>query len=62
MSDTRTISQLEAVGYPWIGCECCKKQTEDASYFSSQIIASAIGKPMTKAPAIANVNSVTGFI
>jgi hypothetical protein len=20
----RTISQLEAEGYPWIGCECCK--------------------------------------
>ena len=24
MTDTRTISQLEAEGYPWIGCECCK--------------------------------------
>jgi hypothetical protein len=24
MPDTRTISQLEAEGYPWIGCECCK--------------------------------------
>jgi hypothetical protein len=24
MADTRTISQLEAEGYPWIGCECCK--------------------------------------
>jgi hypothetical protein len=24
MTDTRTISQLEAKGYPWIGCECCK--------------------------------------
>jgi hypothetical protein len=25
MTDTRTISQLEAAeGYPWIGCECCK--------------------------------------
>jgi hypothetical protein len=24
MADTRTISQLEADGYPWIGCECCK--------------------------------------
>jgi hypothetical protein len=23
-SDNRTISQLEADGYPWIGCECCK--------------------------------------
>jgi hypothetical protein len=22
--DNRTISQLEAEGYPWIGCECCK--------------------------------------
>ena len=22
MADTRTISQLEAEGYPWIGCEC----------------------------------------
>jgi len=21
---SRTISQLEAEGYPWIGCECCK--------------------------------------
>ena len=25
MTDTRTISQLEAEGYPWIGCECCKR-------------------------------------
>jgi hypothetical protein len=24
MPDNRTISQLEAEGYPWIGCECCK--------------------------------------
>ena len=24
MTDTRTISQLEAEGYSWIGCECCK--------------------------------------
>jgi len=24
MPDTRTISRLEAEGYPWIGCECCK--------------------------------------
>jgi hypothetical protein len=24
MTDTRTISQLEAEGYPWIACECCK--------------------------------------
>jgi hypothetical protein len=24
MADNRTISQLEAGGYPWIGCECCK--------------------------------------
>src|SRR6266403_4672436 len=24
MADNRTISQLEAEGYPWIGCECCK--------------------------------------
>jgi hypothetical protein len=24
MPDTRTISQLEAEGYPWIACECCK--------------------------------------
>ena len=24
MTDRRTISQLEAEGYPWIGCECCK--------------------------------------
>src|SRR5712691_8147575 len=24
MADSRTISQLEAEGYPWIGCECCK--------------------------------------
>jgi hypothetical protein len=24
MTNTRTISQLEAEGYPWIGCECCK--------------------------------------
>jgi len=24
MADDRTISQLEAEGYPWIGCECCK--------------------------------------
>ena len=23
MTNTRTISQLEAEGYPWIGCECC---------------------------------------
>jgi hypothetical protein len=23
-ADNRTISQLEADGYPWIGCECCK--------------------------------------
>jgi hypothetical protein len=23
-ADNRTISQLEAEGYPWIGCECCK--------------------------------------
>ena|ERR1700716_1234076 len=24
MADNRIISQLEAEGYPWIGCECCK--------------------------------------
>jgi hypothetical protein len=24
MADNRTTSQLEAEGYPWIGCECCK--------------------------------------
>jgi len=24
MADNRTISHLEAEGYPWIGCECCK--------------------------------------
>ena len=24
MPDNCTISQLEAEGYPWIGCECCK--------------------------------------
>jgi len=24
MADNRTISQLEAEGYPWIGCECYK--------------------------------------
>ena len=24
MADSRAISQLEAQGYPWIGCECCK--------------------------------------
>ncbi len=24
MADNRTISQLEAEGYPWIGCACCK--------------------------------------
>ena len=24
MPDNQTISQLEAEGYPWIGCECCK--------------------------------------
>jgi hypothetical protein len=24
MADNRTISQLEAAGYPWIGCERCK--------------------------------------
>jgi hypothetical protein len=24
MPESRTISQLEAEGYPWIGCECCK--------------------------------------
>jgi hypothetical protein len=24
MADNRTISQLEAEGYRWIGCECCK--------------------------------------
>jgi hypothetical protein len=24
LADNRTISQLEAEGYPWIGCECCK--------------------------------------
>jgi hypothetical protein len=24
MTDTRTISQLETEGCPWIGCECCK--------------------------------------
>jgi hypothetical protein len=23
MADNRTISQLEAKGYPWIGCDCC---------------------------------------
>lgn len=27
MTDTRTISRLEAEGYPWIGCECCKGTT-----------------------------------
>jgi len=25
MTDTRTISQLEAEGYQRIGCECCCK-------------------------------------
>lgn len=24
MPETRTISQLEAAGYPWIAAECCK--------------------------------------
>jgi len=24
MADNRTISQFEAEGYPWIGCESCK--------------------------------------
>ena len=24
MANTRTISELEAEGYPWIGAECCK--------------------------------------
>ena len=24
MADNRTISQLEAERYSWIGCECCK--------------------------------------
>ncbi len=24
MPDTRTISQLEAAGFPWIAAECCK--------------------------------------
>jgi hypothetical protein len=24
MTDTRTISQLDADGYQWIGCECGK--------------------------------------
>jgi hypothetical protein len=24
MADNRTISQLEAERYDWIGCECCK--------------------------------------
>ena len=24
MPDTRTVSQLEAEGFPWIGCECYK--------------------------------------
>jgi hypothetical protein len=24
VADNRTISQLEAEGYPWIGCQCCK--------------------------------------
>jgi hypothetical protein len=24
MADNRTISRLEAEGYPWIGCQCCK--------------------------------------
>ena len=24
MTGNRTISQLEAEGYPWIGCEWCK--------------------------------------
>jgi hypothetical protein len=24
MADNRTISHLEAEGYPWIGWECCK--------------------------------------
>ena len=24
MADNRTVSQLEAKGYPWIECECCK--------------------------------------
>jgi hypothetical protein len=33
----------------------------DASYFRSQMIARAIGKPRTKAPAIAIVNSVSKF-
>jgi hypothetical protein len=24
MADNRTVSQFEAEGYLWIGCECCK--------------------------------------
>ena len=24
MADNRTSAQLEAEGYSWIGCECCK--------------------------------------
>ena len=31
MADNRTISQLEAEGYPWIGCECCKGGRERES-------------------------------
>lgn len=27
MANSRTISQLEGEGYPWIGCECCCKGT-----------------------------------
>jgi len=30
MADNRTISQLEAEGYPWIGCECCKGTVGEA--------------------------------
>lgn len=26
MPDTRTISEIEAEGYGWIGCECCRGQ------------------------------------
>jgi hypothetical protein len=48
----------------WTGAKVTSSASSsvtDASYFRSQIIARAIGKPKTKAPAIANVNSVSKF-
>ncbi len=30
MADTRTISQLDAEGYPWIRRECCEHTGVDA--------------------------------